>query len=257
MTDYVGGNSLTIFNIASQQVERTISLASYPKPHGVLFMPDKTRVAVSSEGSDTALIVNIQSGQIEKVLATHAKGSHMVALPASGEVVYTTNMASNNVSVLDVKTGALRAHRPMPATPEATTVSSDNKTLWVGSNKDGWLSVYDTQSEQLLSRWQDYSWPYRILYSPDERHVVVPDLRQNSLDIYDGNTLTRIRRITLPDGASPKGISFHPSQPIVFLSLYEKNQITVINVLTGERLFHLPTGDGPDGIGFVMMPTQN
>ncbi|WP_026375312.1 YncE family protein [Aestuariibacter salexigens] len=251
VTDYVGGNSLSVFNIAERKLERTISLADYPRPHGVLFMPDQKHVAVSSEGSDNAVIVNVESGVITQVIATEAGGSHMVALPASGKVIYTPNMTADNVSVLSVEQGKLLRHIDMPETPEAITVKADNSTLWVGSNKDGWLSVFDTKRDTLKARWKDYTWPYRILYSPDEKTVLVPDLRQNTLDFYNAGTLTRTRRVQLPEDVTPKGLTFHPAGEVLFLSLYNVDQVAVIDVSSGEELFRLPTGDGPDGIGYV------
>ncbi|MBT0586941.1 YncE family protein [Alteromonas oceanisediminis] len=251
VTDYVGGNSLTVYDIAALNVERTISLAKYPRPHGVLFMPDQEHVAVSSEGSDTAVIVNVQTGEIAKVLPTQAQGSHMVALPASGDVIYTTNMSSNSVSVLNVGDEKLSHKLAMPTTPEAITVDARNSTLWVGSNKDGWLSVYNVHSEALVKQWKDYLWPYRILYSPDETVVVVPDLRQNTLDIINVDGFERLHRMVLPDGSAPKGVTFHPNGDILFLSLYDANKVAVIDIRSAKILFTLPTGDGPDGLGYV------
>ncbi len=77
VTDYVGGNSLTIFDVKEAKKVRTISLSTYPRPHGVLFLKDQRRVAVSSEASDSVVIVDVHSGQIEKAISTEQKGSHI------------------------------------------------------------------------------------------------------------------------------------------------------------------------------------
>lgn len=91
-TDYVGGNSLTVFDVANATPVRTISLAKYPRPHGILFFNDQTHVAVSTEGSDTAVIVNSHSGEIVSAIVTKQKGSHMVAVPDASDIIYTKNM---------------------------------------------------------------------------------------------------------------------------------------------------------------------
>lgn len=251
VTNYVGGNSLTVYDIANQKILRTINLSHYPMPHGIAFLPDGSHVAVSSEGSNTAIIANIETGEITRVIDTEAEGSHMVALPQDGNTIYTPNMKEHTVSVLDATRGMLIEKIDTPQTPEAIGVNRDNSMLWVGSNKDGWLTVYDRKTGKLVAQWQDYTWPYRVIFSPDESMAVVPDLRRNTIDFFDTNTLSRTNRIHLNGDAGPKGLTFHPNGNVLFLSLYNQDKIAIIDTTSGSTLTLLPSGDGPDGIGFV------
>jgi DNA-binding beta-propeller fold protein YncE len=252
VTNYVGGNSLSVYDIANQKLLRTIDLSHYSMPHGIVFLPDGNHVAVSSEGSNTAIIANIETGEITRAIDTEAKGSHMVALPQDGNTIYTPNMKDHTVSVLDAIKGSLIEKIDTPQTPEAIGVNRDNTMLWVGSNKDGWLTVYDRTTGKLAAQWKDYTWPYRVIFSPDESMTVVPDLRRNTIDFFDTNTLSRTKRIHLNDNAGPKGLTFHPDGKVLFLSLYNQDKIAIIDTTSGETLALLPTGDGPDGIGFVV-----
>ena len=249
-TNYVGGNSLTVFDVVNAEVARTINLKSYPNPHGILFLKDQTQVAISSEGSDNVVIANIHTGDIVSSIKTTQKGSHMVALPADSSVVYTTNMRDNTVSQLDVESAKLLKLMPMEGTPEAITVNQANTELWVGSNRDGLVSVYDIASNKLIKQWNDYTWPYRVLLNRTENYALVPDLRRHKLDIYNAQTKKRINAIQLKQGDGPKGVIFHPDDKTAFLSLYEQDKVIAIDVPSGEILFELPTGDGPDGIGY-------
>ena len=128
VTDYVGGNSLTIFDVKKATKVRTIDLSTYPRPHGVLFLKDQRRVAVTSEASDSVVIVDIHSGQIEKVISTGQKGSHMVALPASSERLYSANMGSNSVSELDIQSGKLLRKLPPKVFKNFLVSLIDSKT---------------------------------------------------------------------------------------------------------------------------------
>ncbi|GAA0858124.1 YncE family protein [Aliiglaciecola litoralis] len=249
-TDYVGGNSLTVIDVENAKVVRTISLANYPRPHGILFLDAQTHVAVSSEGSDSAVIVNIHTGNILTGIDTTQQGSHMVALSKTADVIYTTNMGSNSVSVLDAQTATLSHIIPMPETPEAITVNDAGTRLWVGSNKDGLVSVFDLDSDKMISQFDGYTFPYRILLNQNQQYAVVPDYRQNTLDIFDAETLKRLKRIELANNAGPKGVSFHPDGKTLFLSLYQQNNVIAVDIPSGKVLFTLPTGDGPDGIGY-------
>ena len=250
VTDYVGGNSLSIYEVATAKKVREISLAEYPRPHGVLFMEDQKRVAVSAEGADAVVIADVVKGEITQTIATEQKGSHMVALPSSSQRIYTTNMGSNTVSELDVETSRVLRQIPMPETPEAVTINQSGTELWVGSNKDGWVTVYDLWTRKPLKRWEGFSFPYRILLTKDERYAVVPDFRNDTLDIFDAVKKERIKQISFDKGTTPNGVIFYTDDRTLFMSAYNKNKVLAIRIPTGEILFEIETGDGPDGIGY-------
>lgn len=251
VTDYVGGNSLTIFDIKKAKKVRTIDLSKYPRPHGILFLKDQRRVAVSSEASDSVVIVDIHSGKVEKVIGTGQKGSHMVALPASSELVYTTNMGSHSVSEMEIQSGKLLRKIATHKVPEAVTVNRSGTELWVGSNEDGLVTVYDLATGKAINQWKGFSFPYRILLTRDERYAVIPDFRNDTLDIIDLVNQKRLHQVKFEKGTTPNGVFFHPDDRTLFMSAYGKDKVIVIDILAGKVLFELPTGDGPDGIGFT------
>ena len=251
VTDYVGGNSLSVFDVKQAKKVRTIDLSEYPRPHGVLFLNDQRRVAVSSEGSDSVVIADIHAGIIEKAIATEQKGSHMVALPASSKRVYTTNMGSHTVSEMAIQSGKLLRKLATPKVPEAITVNKSGTELWVGSNEDGLVTLYDLVSGKQIEQWQGFSFPYRILLTQDEHYAVIPDYSNNTLDILDRVNQKRLHQLKFDKGTTPKGVYFHPDDRTLFMSAYGKNKIFAIDILSGKVLFELPTGDGPDGVAFT------
>jgi DNA-binding beta-propeller fold protein YncE len=76
-------STLTVIDIAAGAPARTINLVDgerrFTRPHGVQFV-DEHRVAVTAEAQQALLIVDVDSGRIERVLATGQQVSHMVAL---------------------------------------------------------------------------------------------------------------------------------------------------------------------------------
>ncbi|KGJ99288.1 YncE family protein [Thalassotalea sp. ND16A] len=256
VTDYIGGNSLTVFDVQQARKIKTIDLSKYPRPHGVLFLKDQRRVAVSSEGSDSVVIVDITSGQIVKVIGTKQKGSHMVALPESSERIYTTNMDSNTVSELDVQSGTLLRKISTPDVPEAITINKAGTELWVGSNEDGLVSVFNLINGGLIKQWRGFSFPYRVLLTRDEQFAVIPDYKNNTLDIIDVKNKKKLHQIDFGWRTIPNGVVYHPDDRTLFMSSYGKDKIIVIDIPSGETLFELPTGDGPDGIGYSSLVLQ-
>ncbi|MBV1910602.1 MAG: beta-propeller fold lactonase family protein [Kangiellaceae bacterium] len=250
VTDYVGGNSLSIFDVKKAKKIRSIDLSSYPNPHGVLFLNDQRRVAVSSEGSDSVVIVNIHSGEIIKVISTQQKGSHMVALPASSDRVYTTNMSSHSVSEMDIQSGKLLRKLATYNIPEAITVNKSGTELWVGSNEDGLVTLYDLANGKQINQWKGFSFPYRVLLTSDEHYAVIPDFKNDTLDILDRVNQKKLHRMKFERGTTPNGVYFHPDDRTLFMSAYGKNKVLVIDILSGKILFELPAGAGPDGVAF-------
>lgn len=256
VTDYIGGNSLTVFDVQLAQKIKTIDLSQYPSPHGVLFLKDQRSVAVSSEGSDSVVIVDIISGQIKKVIDTQQKGSHMVAIPESSERVYTTNMDSNTVSELDVESGALLRKIATPNIPEAITVNKSGTELWVGSNEDGLVSVFNLINGGLIKQFKGFSFPYRVLLTRDEKFAVISDFKKNTLDIIDVKNKNKLKQVKFGLWTIPNGLVFHPNDRILFMTSYGKDKVVVIDIPSGKTLFELPTGDGPDGIGYSPLELQ-
>jgi DNA-binding beta-propeller fold protein YncE len=248
-TDYSGGDSLTVFDVKSLKVERTIDLGDYPRPHGIQFLPGQTEVVVTSETNAELVIVDFQSGTTLASIATSGRGSHMVALSGNGELAFTSNIESNNVSVINLVRGRMQAAFRVPGRPEAITVNRSATEIWVGSNDEGVVSVLNSATGKVTAQWSGFSWPYRILLSNDEQLAVIPDMNNNDLRFIDAMNKQEVGKIELGD-VSPQGIIFHPSDQVLFLSLAGKNKVLVIDRQSRKTLGEYETGAAPDGIGY-------
>src|SRR5204862_108988 len=72
------GRSLTVVDLATRTVTKTIDLEPHRRPHGAAFLPGGKHVVVTSETSQALLFVDLDTGAVVAV-PTDAKGSHMVA----------------------------------------------------------------------------------------------------------------------------------------------------------------------------------
>jgi len=248
-TDYGGGDSLTVFDVKSLKVERTIDLSDYPRPHGIQFLPGQTEVVVTSETNAELAIVDFQSGTTLASIATSGRGSHMVALAENGELAFTSNLESNNVSVINLGRGRMQAAFRVPGRPEAITVNKSATEIWVGSNEEGVVSVLNSATGKVMMQWSGFSWPYRILLSNDEQLAVIPDMKNNDLRFIDAINKQEVGKIELGD-VSPQGIIFHPNDQVLFLSLAGKDKVLVIDRQSRKTLGEYETGSAPDGIGY-------
>ncbi|MGI9629198.1 MAG: YncE family protein, partial [Longimicrobiales bacterium] len=240
-TNYSGGNSLTVFDVAAVRVERTIDLGDYPRPHGAFFLPGDSILAVTSESSNRVVLVAPFRGEVVGEISTDVGGSHMVAVTGDGTTLYTGDMQANTVSRLDVASGAKTRSYAVPTQPEAVTVNPDGSQVWVGSNAEGLVSVVDTDTGEVDSALSGFEWPYRILIIEDQDLVVIPDLGRHVVRFVNYTDRTDIATLELP-GDGPQGVALTADRGTLFLSLSAAGQVAVIDLGTRQVVRRIDAG---------------
>lgn len=255
-TDYgtrSGGNTLTVFDVPSARVVRTIDLGRFTRPHGIVFLPGEERVAVTSETTGSVVVVNVASGEVERVMETRAQGSHMVAATVDGRTLWTGDMGSNTITELDVARGERIRSIAAPETPEAVMVTPSGDRVFAGSNATGRVTAWDTRSGEATTVAEGFGWPYRIFLTPGVEQIVVPDLRGEVVRFFDGDDYTELGSMDFA-GQGPQGLTLHPDGRHLFLSLSAVDAVAVVDLETRRVVGRLPTGAGPDGIAFSPLP---
>ena len=248
-TDYSGGNSLTVLDVAGMRVARTVDLSRYPRPHGAFFLPGDTVLAVTSEQSRNVVLVQPFRGEVLGAISTAAGGSHMVAVTGDGSTLYTGDMQASTVSRLDVASRTKTGSFDVPTTPEAITVTRDGSEVWVGSNAMERVSVLDTRSGEIVATIPGFSWPYRILVVPERDLVVVPDMRLEVVRFIDFGERRVIESIDVPN-QGPQGVALTADRGTLFLSMSATGQVAVIDLATRRIVRRIEAGPSPDGIGW-------
>jgi len=248
-TDYGGGDSLTVFDVRNLAVKRTISLAQHPRPHGILLVPGKNEVIVTSEENRTVVLVDFVSGQVRQAISTNQNGSHMVALSGNGSSAFTANGSSNSVSVIDLTGKRFVKTIDVPRRPEAITTNKAGNQIWVGSNDEGVVSVIDVSDGSAQAQWSGFGWPYRILLTNEEQFALVSDLKKGQLRIFDAQSKTELGVINIPS-TGPEGMTLHPDDRTLFLSLSRRNKVLVIDIDSRQVIGEYKAGNAPDGIGY-------
>ena len=247
-TDY-GGQTLTVFGVPSASVLRTIDLGRYTRPHGIVFLPGDSLVAVTSESTGTVVIVRIADGEIVEALSTNARGSHMVAATADGRTLWTGDMGSHTVTELARGRGTPVRALSAPEQPEAINVTPSGDRVIAGSNATGRVTAWTTSDGAATTVGEGFGWPYRIFFTHDVDQILVPDLRNEVLRFFDGDSYDELGRINFA-GEGPQGLVLHPDGRHLFLSLSAANRIAIVDVDARQVVGYLPAGAGPDGIGY-------
>lgn len=254
VTDYgtgpAPGNTLTFIDVPSRKVVRTASLGEYRRPHGLVLLTGDSLVAVTSEANKAVLLVRVATGEIAKVVPTNQAGSHMVGVTADGTRGWTGDMGSNTVSELDLVRCVSVRTIAVPAQPEAINVTPDGREVWVGSNATGTVSVVNPATGAVTTAAEGFGWPYRVLFSPDTRLVLMPDLRKEELRFIDRASKQELARLALP-GKGPQGIIMTPDGRYAFLSYSTGAAVAIIDVAQRKIVGELQAGETPDGVVYT------
>jgi DNA-binding beta-propeller fold protein YncE len=239
------GNQLAIIDLTRDSAVRTIDLGVYTRPHGVVFLGgSSSRVAVTSESTGNVVIVDIASGSIDPV-PTQARGSHMVAIEASGRRGWTGNISDNSVSELDLEGGRFVRSFAVPSRPEGIAVTPDGSQVWVGSNDTGAVSVISTAAGEVVHTLRGATFPYRLASSPDGRRMVVVDAMGHSLRIADVATHAWIGDIPLD---SPRGAVVAADNRTAYVTL-AGGAVAVVDLDELKVLRTFAVEVSPDGVG--------
>ena len=252
VTDYgarTDGKTLTVIDVPGLRVARTIDLGTYTRPHGIVYLPGDSLVAVTSETTGNVVIVSVSDGAVRRAIPTQHEGSHMVAATADGSLLYTGDVGSNTVSELNGRTGQYVRSFEVPAQPEAVNVTPDGAEVWVGSNATAKVSVVDPRTGAVTTAAEGLGWPYRILFSPDRKLTFLPDLRGETLRFLERASRKELGRLTFP-GGGPQGITITPDGRYLFQSLSRQGRVAIIDVSKREVVGHIATGETPDGVAY-------
>jgi len=258
VSDFVGGNSLTIIDIANQRVARTIDLSKLPRPHGIQFLADPALVAATSGATNSLVIVDIHKGEIVNAIDTTQQGTHMVAVRPQENTAYTTNMRSDTIAVLDLTTHSFVKTFSTEQTPEAIRLSPSEDEIWYGANSKGLVKVIDSDTGKSKAEFGGFSFPYRVLFTTDGALAFVPDYRRNNIRFFDAMEKKELGELALGDDAGPQGVVLHPNNQVLFLSLNTRSEVVAIDVHEHEVIQTYRSGMNPDGIGYThVVFTQN
>ena len=255
VTDYgsqQAGSSLTVVDLRSLTVARTISLLPHTRPHGAAFLPDHRTVAITSETSGAVLLVDVESGEITRTVPTLQKGSHMVAVTKDGRTGYTANIGNGTLSKLDLSGRDSARVLPVSVQTEAIGLTPSGNQTWLGSNPTGKVFAVDLAAWKVIDSIQTTGMPYRIGFTPNGATAVVTNPMANEVRVFDAATRAPQATVKLNPDTQPLGLIFAPDNSTAWITLGGSDQVAELDLSTHTVRRHLPTGGGPDGIAYVV-----
>lgn len=252
--------TLSLISLPDGAIIRTIDLGEYSMPHDVQWV-NESQVVVTVEANQALLLVNAESGAIERVFKTGRGGSHMLSLSPDQQRLYSSNMSGGgSVSVFDFASGTKLTDIETGKETEGVGVSPDGRWVWAGNRAEDTISIIDTKDNRLVKTLDSPGFPYRVEFTPDGRYVLIPHATSGSLVVGDVAGQRIVRQIPLGltqvDEPSTAGVFPYPDNIHAFVTVRNDNSMLIINLETGETLTRVEVQSSPDGVSWSPVGRQ-
>jgi len=258
----VVGESISVVNANTSQIEKTIDLKNSPRPHGITRVPNSDNVVVVTDIGNELLVVNTQTGYIEKRISTEQELSHMVVLHPYESLAYVTNINSGSVSVIDLELGKLIQIISCGLGTEGIDITPDGKEVWVSNSRENTISVINTETNEVIDTLTTGNEAMRLKFSIDGKYCFVPNSKDGVIRVYNQKTKEQIEVIEIPGKKNlvdrllyhtprPVGILMHPNGKYIFVANSNADKVEVIDIQTFEIVCNIGTGRVPDGLAFI------
>jgi len=258
------GQSLTLVDIPSASVVKTIDLGEYRSPHGIEWLDD-ARVAVTVEANQALIVVDVETGAVSHAIETGQQTSHMVALDPARQRAYTSNIGSGSLTVLDLEADGRIRNIETGKGAEGLTVTGRDGHIWVTNREDDTITVVDGDSLEVLKTFPSEGFPIRAAATP-KGQVLVTRARAGDLAIYDAASFEEIRVVPFDidsmgsedrlfgdrfgDSSVPIGVVVDGVGEHAFVAHANADVITEVDLSNGDIVRLLRAGKEPDGMGY-------
>jgi hypothetical protein len=280
---YGGGryHALSVIDLVGQTALADIDTGALNGPHGLAFVGGK--VWFTAEGAKTVASYDPASAKIDWVMGTGQNRTHMIYVTPDEKQIYTTNVSSATVSILEKVTlppmGSPPGMRPpqgsQPPSPppggnqprmdwnetvipvgkgdEGFDVSPDARELWTANAQDGTLSVVDLTTRTVTASLDAKTFgANRLKFTPDGKLVLISSLGDGDLVIYEAASRKEFKRVKIGHGAA--GILMDYEGNRAFIACTPDNYVAVLDLKTLAVTGHIDVGGEPDGLAWAIRP---
>lgn len=251
-------NTLTLIDLIGQKRATAIDLGPLRGPHGLTFVGGKAWF--TAEGAKVIGSYDPAKKAVDWILGTGQDRTHMIYVTPDMKRIYTTNVSSATVSIIEQHARTGPPGRPSVTDWEETVVpvgkgaegfdiSPDGKELWAANAGDGTVSIIDLAARKVTDTLQaNVRGANRLKFTLDGKRVLISTLGGTALVVLDAATHKEVKRIELGHGAA--GIEMQPDGRRAFVACTGGNYVAVIDLKTLEIAARIDAGPGPDGLAW-------
>ena len=245
------GNTVMVVDVAARKERKRLQLPGLWRPHGMYAVG--SNIYFTTEGSRTVQRYDAANDRIDWISGTGQDGTHMVVVSKDEKKIYTANIGSNSVSVIDVTRMPVQStvkQITVGAGPEGIDLSPDGKELWVASRADGPMSIIDTSIDRVVGNiTTDTKMANRVKFTRDGKRVLVSDPPNATILVYDAASHELVKTIKTEKG--PAGILIAPDGKTAYIACAEGGVVQVLDLGSLAIAGSIATGNVPDGMAWA------
>ena len=248
-----------------------IDLGALHSAHGLEFAGGE--LYFTAESSKLIGRYDLAAARIDWVMGTGQDRTHMLWVAPDLKHIYTTNVRSGTVSILEsVIRPAFGRAGPMvtlwdssvvPAGrgAEGFDVTPDGRQLWTANAQDGTVTLIDLATKKAIGTFAiPIHGANRLKFTPDGRHALISALgnfgsrepEHNNLIVLDVATRRSIKSLDLGGGAA--GILIPPGGGAAFVAVSGGGKVAVVDLKTFAVRGQIAPLGQPDGMAWVRGP---
>ena len=245
------GSTISVIDLAARRELRRVDLGVLRGPHGLAFAGGK--LYFTAERNQVFGIYDPAADRIEWIQGSGQNTTHMIAVASNLNMVFTSNIGSNTVSLFE-RNGPQTWKQtiiPVGKGPEGFDITPDGKELWAAHSRDGGVSVINIADKRVVHTFNvQTKRSNRLKFTPDGRLVLITDLDAGTLLVLHHTTSKELKRIPL--GHQPAGILVSPDSSRAYVAVTGDNNVVVIDLRTFDLITRIETGTGPDGLAWAV-----
>jgi YVTN family beta-propeller protein len=266
------GSTLTVIDVAKNEVLRTIELGDHKRPHGLGWYA-ADRLAVTTEESAHLLVVDPLTGTVVNEIKTSAKISHMVAVTPDGRRAFVANIGSGSVTAIDLVEGSKIKAIETGAGAEGIAVTPDGKQLWISNRAADTLTVLSTENLEPIVQIPCKGFPIRVAVTPDGERVLVSCARSGEIAVFDAASFEELIRRKLDlskvteaatrlfgdrfgESPVPIGLVVAPDGRRAWVAATQSDVVVVFDPATLDVIDLIQAGKEPDGMAYTAIATE-
>ena len=247
------GNTISVIDLAARKEVRRVDLGPLVRPHGLVERDGK--VYFTAEVSRVVARYDPAADRVDWLVGTGQNVTHMLVMHPTRRVIYTANILSDTVSVVELDTPQQPGpppritNVPVGSQPEGMDISPDGRELWVANRGDGGVSVIDTETNRVRETFKVGGSPIRVKFTRDGKLVLISSPTTGELAVFDAATRRELKRFSV--GEAAVGVAVSSDSRRAFVASMATGRVTAVDLLSMTLAGSVQTGEAPDGLAWV------
>ncbi len=285
ISNYGGSDSalhtISVVDLTAQKPLPPIDLGALHSPHGLVFAGGK--LYFTAETNKVVGCYDPATQSVDWLIGTGQDRTHMVVVSAALDRVFTSNVSSGTISIIE-QVSAPSPGPPPGATPppggpppgsgrpagisrktwqvinvaagrgaEGFDLSPDGREIWAANAQEGTVTIIDVATKKATQTLPIPVRGNRLKFTPDGERVLVSGGPSGpsgaNLVILDVVTHKEVIRFDFGGGSA--GIQITPDGSRAYVAVSGKNKVAVVDLKRLEIDGYIATGKGPDGLAWA------